>query len=292
MVRDPRNADRLDLTMPVPGNTLVRLLPDYYAKTLGVPFYMPFDDTRFSRPPTIWCSWTSYYADVRNRTSSPTPTGSPTTSGPTASSTSSSTTAMTAGKGEHYWIENWDKRSSRTGQVAGRVHQVEGPASRPLARPQRVRRRRRAAPRLVPARQAGQDHPGLQHARARLHPPRGPRVPAEALRPRSDDWGFEDYKFDGEHALPRYVPSVDRSRLHDPKIDPLVAYRKRLQVIREAIGPNTFVEGCPAGTPLNGIGYLQLLLQRRRRLQQLAGDVRRSSARSTPTRSGTTWSCT
>jgi len=26
-------------------------------------------------------------------------------------------------------------------------------------------------------------------------------------------------------------------------------------VIREAIGPKTFVEGCPAGTPLNGIGY-------------------------------------
>ena len=105
----------------------------------------------------------------------------------------------------------------------------------------------------------------------------------------SDDWGFEYYKFDGEHALPRYIPSVDRSRLHDPTIDPMVAYRKRLQVIRSAIGPGTFVEGCPAGTPLNGIGYLQLLLQRRRRLQQLARDVRRSSARSTPTRSGTTW---
>ena len=49
MTRDPKDADLLDLTMPVPGNTLVRLLPDYYAKTLGVPFYAPFDDSRFKR---------------------------------------------------------------------------------------------------------------------------------------------------------------------------------------------------------------------------------------------------
>jgi hypothetical protein len=68
-------------------------------------------------------------------------------------------------------------------------------------------------------------------------------------------WGFEYYKFDGEHALPRYVPQVDREKLYDKSIDPLTAYRNRLKLIRETIGPETFVEGCPAGTPLNGIGY-------------------------------------
>lgn len=30
----------------------------------GFSFYAPFDDSRFGRAPTIWCSWTSYYADV------------------------------------------------------------------------------------------------------------------------------------------------------------------------------------------------------------------------------------
>jgi len=70
-----------------------------------------------------------------------------------------------------------------------------------------------------------------------------------------DDWGFEYYKFDGEHALPKYVPAVDRSALNDRSIDPLVAYRNRLKLIRETIGPERFIEGCPAGTPLNGIGY-------------------------------------
>jgi len=70
-----------------------------------------------------------------------------------------------------------------------------------------------------------------------------------------DDWGFEYYKFDGEHAVPKYVPAVDRSRLYDRSTDPLVAYRNRLKLIRQTIGPERFIEGCPAGTPLNGIGY-------------------------------------
>ena len=70
-----------------------------------------------------------------------------------------------------------------------------------------------------------------------------------------DDWGFEYYKFDGEHALPKYVPAVDTNRLYDKSIDPIVAYRNRLKLIRETIGPERFIEGCPAGTPLNGIGY-------------------------------------
>jgi hypothetical protein len=69
------------------------------------------------------------------------------------------------------------------------------------------------------------------------------------------EWGFEYYKFDGEHALPKYVPAVDRERLYAKAQDPIAAYRQRLAVIREVIGPRTFVEGCPAGTPLNGLGF-------------------------------------
>jgi len=37
--------------------------------------------------------------------------------------------------------------------------------------------------------------------------------------------------------------------------DPLAVYRHRLEVIRQVVGTNTFIEGCPAGTPLNGIGF-------------------------------------
>jgi hypothetical protein len=69
-------------------------------------------------------------------------------------------------------------------------------------------------------------------------------------------WGYEYFKIDGEHAIPKYVPNVDLSRLHDRNIDPLLAYRNRLAVIRKAIGPNSFIEGDIAGTPLNGVGYI------------------------------------
>jgi hypothetical protein len=71
-----------------------------------------------------------------------------------------------------------------------------------------------------------------------------------------DDWGFDYYKFDGEHAASKYVPGVDLDRLYDKSIDPLVAYRRRLSLIRKTIGPDRFIEGGIAGTPLNGIGYI------------------------------------
>ena len=43
-----------------------------------------------------------------------------------------------------------------------------------------------------------------------------------------DDWGFDYYKFDGEHALPRYVPGVDRSSSTTPTSIRWV-YRARLK---------------------------------------------------------------
>ena len=70
-----------------------------------------------------------------------------------------------------------------------------------------------------------------------------------------DDWGFDYYKFDGEFAAPRYIPGVDLSKLHEPAADFIVNYRSRVATIREVLGPGRFIEGCPAGTPLNAIGY-------------------------------------
>jgi len=48
---------------------------------------------------------------------------------------------------------------------------------------------------------------------------------------------------------------VDKQKLHDKAADALAVYWNRLKLIRDAIGPKSFIEGCPAGTPLNGIGY-------------------------------------
>jgi hypothetical protein len=39
MQRSRHDADLLEVTIPVPGNTQVRVISDYYTKTLGVPYY-------------------------------------------------------------------------------------------------------------------------------------------------------------------------------------------------------------------------------------------------------------
>ena len=145
-------------------------------------------------------------------------------------------------------------RSSPRAAVDRGLHQIKRPARRVVAGSQCLRRSGRSPPRLVPARQAGQDRARLRHAGAGLESSRGSRFLKRLFQP-WDDWGFEYYKFDGEHALPKYAPPVDLTRLHDPTADPLAVYRHRLEVIRQVVGPNTFIEGCPAGTPLNGIGF-------------------------------------
>jgi hypothetical protein len=256
LARNPRDLDLLDITVPVPGNTLVSLLPDYYKKTLGVPFYVPFDDTHFPRPPTIWCSWTSYYADVKEEDIVRNADWIADNLKAYGFDYVQVDDGYDRGKqGEHYWIENWDRAKFPHGPqwLAGHIK------SKGL----------RPGLWLVPNAYAGavEQHPDwyLRDKEGRII--RDYNTPAlDSTHPAVLDflrklfatlgnWGFEYYKFDGEHALPRYIPSVDRSRLQDPSIDPIVAYRSRLKLIRETIGPRTFVEGCPAGTPLNGIGY-------------------------------------
>ena len=65
MQRSRQDPNLLEVTIPVPGNTLIRLVPDYFTKTLGLPFYVPFDDSYFPSAPMVWCSWDSCYEDVR-----------------------------------------------------------------------------------------------------------------------------------------------------------------------------------------------------------------------------------
>jgi hypothetical protein len=253
-------AEQLEFTMPLPGPGLVRLVPDYYSKVLRVPRYVPQDTSVFDRAPMVWCSWSSYFADateddiVRNTdwlAEHLKPYGFqyvtiddgydriPGKFGPEG----------------HNWIDQWDKDKYPKGPkwIAG---YIKSKGLRPGLW-------------LVPNSYAGavKTHPDwyLRDAQGRFI--RDYNTPAldssnpEVLAFLKDlfgtlgGWGFEYYKFDGEFALPAYAPRVDPNRLHDRTADPLEAYRRRLEVIRQAIGPRTFVEGCPSGTPLNGIGY-------------------------------------
>lgn len=62
--RDPSKPDVLRVSIPVGGSSTIRVRPDYYTADLGVPYYVPFDDSYFKSAPMVWSSWTSYYEAV------------------------------------------------------------------------------------------------------------------------------------------------------------------------------------------------------------------------------------
>ena len=253
--RNVDEADRLDVTMPVEGNATIRLMPDYFTKSLGVPYYKPFDDSYFRTAPMVWSSWTSYYSAVREEdvvrnadwlVANLKPYGFQYVQLDDGYDRDS--------HGEHYWIENWDKRKFPHGpKWLAQYIQSKG---------------LHAGIWIVPNAYAGavSEHPEwylrdkqgklvLDYATPALDSS-NPEVLAfvQHMFQTLDEWGFEYYKFDGEHALPQYIPAVDRARLRDGA-DLLASYRRRLAAIRDTLGPRRFIEGCPAGTPLNGIGF-------------------------------------
>jgi len=258
MSRNSGNPDLLDVTIPVPGNTLVRLFLDYFVKTLGVPYFVPFDDSYFRRPPMVWSSWTSYYDEVKEEDIVRNADWIAAHLKPYGFQYVQLDDGYDRGKnGEHYWIEKWDQGKFPHGPK-WLADYIKSKGLHPGIW-------------IVPNAYAGavEQHPDwyLRFKDGKIV--RDYNTPAlDSTNPQVleflkkefttlDDWGYEYYKFDGEHAIPQYAPGVDLDRLFDKSVDPLVAYRNRLKVIRETIGPERFIEGCPAGTPLNGIGYFQ-----------------------------------
>jgi hypothetical protein len=248
--------DSLALRMPLPGPGMIRLLPEYYTKTLGVPYYVPFSDSPFDRAPISWCSWTSYYGEVNQDAIVKNADWLSEHLKPYGFQYVQIDDGYDRGPKEgHYWTEHWDESKFPKGPK----WIVDYIRSKGL----------HAGLWLVPNAYAGavETHPDwyLYDRQGKIVLDYG--TPAlDSSNPEVLDflkgmfgtlgsWGFEYYKFDGEHALPKYAPPVDTQRLHDPKADALTVYRHRLEVIRQAVGANTFIEGCPAGTPLNGIGF-------------------------------------
>jgi hypothetical protein len=253
-------AEQLEFTMLLPGPGLIRLIPDYYTKVLGLPHYAPLDTSIFDRAPTTWCSWASYFGDV--------------TEDAIVKNTDWIAEHLKPygfqyvqiddgydripgkwGKAGHNWIDQWDEgRFPKGPEWIAKYIKSQG---------------LRPGLWLVPNAYAGavETHPDWYLRDKEGGFIRDYNTPSlDSSNPEVLDflkemfatlgsWGFEYYKFDGEFSLPAYVPKVDLTRLHDSKTDPVEIFRKRLAVIREAIGPETFVEGCPSGTPLDGIGY-------------------------------------
>ena len=204
----------------------------------------------------VWCSWTSYYGDVTEAAIVKNADWLSEHLKPYGFQYVQIDDGYDRSPKEgHYWIEHWDKSKFPKGPewIAGYIKSKglhpglwlvpNAYAGAVEAHPDWYLRDRQGKIVLdygTPA--LDSSHPEVLDFLKRLFGTLG-------------SWGFDYYKFDGEHALPKYAPPVDLKRLHDPTADPLAVYRHRLEVIRQVIGPNTFVEGCPAGTPLNGIGF-------------------------------------
>ena len=256
LTRSPSDADLFEVTMPVEGNAMIRVIPEYFTKSLGVPYYQLFDDRYFRTAPMVWSSWTSYYEAVREEDIVRNADWLAANLKPYGFQYVQLDDGYDRGRqGEHYWIENWDAQKfphgphwladyiRAKGLHAGIWIVPNGYAGAVSQHPEWYLRNKQGG--LV-----------LDYATPALDAS-SPEVLAflKRLFQTLDDWGFDYYKFDGEHALPRYIPAVDRTRLADSTADLLTAYRRRLQTIRETLGPKRFIEGCPAGTPLNGIGF-------------------------------------
>ena len=256
--RNPKQPDMLDVKIDVAKNTVIRLLPNYYTHTLGLPFYSRFDDSEFPVAPVVWGSWTSYYRDTREKDIVRNTDWLAANLKPYGFKYVQIDDGYDNGKDslQHTWIENWDKRGLFPKGPKWMADYIKSKGLHPGLW-------------LVPNSYAGAviTHPEwyLRDKSGNLiydydtptldftHP--GVQQWLRKLFATLKGWGFEYFKFDGEFALSRYAPLVDKTKLFDTTIDPVVSYRNRLQLIRDVIGTKTFLEGCPAGTPLNGIGF-------------------------------------
>lgn len=255
--RDEANNDLLKVTMPVKGNAIIRVEPDYYTRVLGVPYYASYDDRRFPTAPIVWSSWTSYYEAVTEQDIITNADWLGLHLKPYGLGYVELDDGYDRGpNGEHYWVEKWDKTKFPHGPawLTKYIHD----------------RGMKAGIWIVPNSYAGalKDHPERYLYDKKGSPVQDYSTAAlDQTNPATmdwlkhefgvlDGWGFDYYKFDGEHALPKYAPTVDLTRLYDPKADFLKNYRERVKLIRTTIGPDRFIESCPAGTPLNSIGLV------------------------------------
>ncbi len=256
MQRNITDPDKLDLNLPVNGNALIKLIPEYYTKVLGLPFYSRIDNSVFKTAPMVWGSWTAYYYEAKESDIIRNTDWLSANLKPYGFQYVQLDDGYDRGKPEgHYWIENWNKTLFPHGpEWLARYIKTKG---------------LKPGIWLVPNSYAGfvDKHPDWYvydksgnlikdyRTPALDYTNPGVQVWLRKLFSTLTKWGFEYFKFDGEFSLPEYVPDLDRTRLYDRSEDFISSYRKRLKLIRDVTGPETFIEGCVAGTPLNGIGY-------------------------------------
>ena len=256
MRRNRQDQNLLDVTIPIPGNTLIRLIPEYFTKTLGVPFYVPFDNSNLSTAPEVWGSWTGYYDDVTEQDMVRNADWIAKNLKDRGFQYVLLDDGYDRGKhDEHQWIGKWNEEKFPHGPK-WLAQYIKSKGLNPGLW-------------IVPNAYAGatDEHPDwylrdkqgkyIMDYNTPVFDSTNPEVLAflKHLFTVLDDDGFNYYKFDGEFNFLKYDPAVDREKLYDKTIDPDVVYRNRLKAIRETVGPKVLLEGSPEGAPLDGMGY-------------------------------------
>jgi hypothetical protein len=63
--RNLKSPTQMEVSIPVnKGTVLVKLVPDYFTKVLGLPRYVPYDDTYHKTAPTGWNHWLAFFRQV------------------------------------------------------------------------------------------------------------------------------------------------------------------------------------------------------------------------------------
>ena len=68
LTRLPEDQSFIQIKVPVEGGqNLIELIPDYYTKVLGMPTYVPYDDTYHKVAPTGWNHWLAFFRQVTEK---------------------------------------------------------------------------------------------------------------------------------------------------------------------------------------------------------------------------------
>ena len=254
MRRDTQDRSILHLEIPFSGAAQITVIPDYYTSVLGVPSYTPY--TQDGSAPVIWNSWNAYYSAVTQQDI----VQSTDWLEKNLKAYGLKYVVLDAGYNQNLkgkgalWLD-WKTEAfpagpkwladyiSAKGFTPG-LWIVPNTAAAPL----------QAHPDWYVRSQQGNFIFDYGTASLDSSNPQVLRFLKEEFGT-LHNWGFRYFKFDGEHALPKSAPDLDRTLLYDALADPTNVYRQRMQVIRDAVGSETFLEGCPAGRPLDGIGY-------------------------------------
>lgn len=68
LTRMPEDQSLIQVTIPVDAkNDFLNLIPEYFTKVLGMPTYVPYDDTYHKTAPTGWNHWLAFFRQVTEK---------------------------------------------------------------------------------------------------------------------------------------------------------------------------------------------------------------------------------